>query len=186
MKILLIMILCFFTSTTYANDASVTIIASGSWQVIKVFSSISDLNTGTNPITTLIADDNGEAIYYYNTDTQTKVYIKAELSDTIDEWGTSEYLLNPGSNSISLWIWWSLSSLVSELDEIKWSWFIVWVHSLSSHSEWAISASDKNDIANLVREKLESAGSLLDQIWSQVVEILTRVFSIKWDTLKIF
>ena len=176
----------FLLSLTFANDSSVTIIASWNGQTIKIYSSLSDLNSNINPITTLTANSNLEAVYNYNSDTNTTVYVKSELSSSIDEWWISEYILVSWTdNIISLWVWWELSSIIGELNDIKWYWFISWVHSLSSTSSWSISWTDKNDIANLVKEKIEESGSLLSQIFDKIKEIITRIFSIKSDTQKI-
>jgi len=171
---------------TYANDASVRIVASWSGQVIKAFSSISNLNSNTSPIATLVADQNFETVYNYTTNTSTKIYFKAEISALIEEWGTSEYtLVSWTDNILSLWVWWELSSLVNQLNEIKWDWFVSDFHSLSKSWSWWISSVDKTDIANLVKTKLEESWSLLSQIINLVQEAISRLISIKWDTQKL-
>lgn len=182
--IFLLLYFIWFVSQVYA--ASVIIMWAWAWQTIKVFSSMSDLNSNTNPLQSLTTWSNNSVLYSYTANSTSKVYIKAELNSTIDSWWVSEYtLVSWDDNILSLWVWWTLSQLVGEIDSIKGPWFVFWIHSLSSTSTWWISSSDKNDIANLVRQKVESSWSLLSRVYDRTLNILTRIFSIKWDTQKI-
>ena len=182
-----ISVLVFFCiSLQIWHAASLRIVASGENQVVKIFSSLADFNSNSNPISTLITDVNFEATYSYTTNTNQTVYILSEIDATIDEWWSSEYVLADGDeNILSLWVWWDLSLLVNGLDEIKWEGFVTELHALAlTWSGW-ISVADKSDIAARTRIELESNWGLLFQILDKIWEILSRVFSIKWDTQKI-
>jgi len=179
-------VLCVFsTSFVFATDASVTLFSSFEGQTIRAFSSLSDLDNNTSPIFTTVTDTNLESIYNYNTDTNTTLYFKAEISSTHPTWGISSYILQSGTdNVLYLWVGWSLWSVISGIEDIKWPGFITDTHSLASQT-WALSSADKNDIADRTRDRIVSPGGILDQIFDLVSEIFTRIFSIKSDTQKI-
>jgi hypothetical protein len=115
------------------------------------------------------------------------LYMKALLDVTHDEGWLASYVLQPWMDHILyLGVGWNLAELVSGIDDIKWTNYLIDVHSLSSSfsSGW-VSQIDKNDIADKARDRIEESNSLLDQILDLIVEIFTRIFSIKSDTQKI-
>lgn len=187
MKYIISLVLLLSSVSVFATDSKVTIVSAGPNQTVQIFSSLSDLNNNNTPLTTLITNASSEVEYNYVSSTNTTIYLKALLDATHDEWGLAWYVLQPWLDHITyLWVWWSLSELISGIDEIKWDNFLLDVHSLSSsYSSWWVSQIDKNDIADRSRDRVEEWWGLLDQILQFILEIITRIFSIKSDTQKI-
>jgi len=171
--------------SSVAYWAKVKLITSFPNQTITAYSSISDLDADIAPIFTTTTDSNFESEYTYATNTNITLYFKSELWPGIDQWWISAYTLQSGEeNVLYLWVWGSFWSVITAIEEIKWSGFITDTHSLSSQTG-SLSVSDKNDIADKARDQIELSSWMLQDVLDFVSEVLTRIFSIKSDTQKI-
>ena len=168
------------------SDSSVSISTSYPWQLVKFFSSISDLNSNTNPISNLVSNSSNELIYRYNSNTWSNIYIKTELSNSIWKWAMKKYeLVSWINNILNMSTWWDFNYLNLQLRQIKWIWFDSWVHSLKesySSGTLSLNQTDKDSIATITKSKIEEWSWLLQRIYDLLEEILTRIISIKSDT----
>lgn len=170
------------------SNSSVLITTPFPWQIVKVFSNLSNLNSNTNPISTLVSNASKNLIYRYNSWTWA-IYFKTDISSTIPKWSMKKYTLASWvDNSLNLSSWWDFNYVNAQLNQIKWFWFDSNLHSLkSSYNSGSLTLSqlDKDSIASITKSKIEEPSWLLQKIHDILLDILTRVISVKWDTQNI-
>lgn len=165
-------------------DSLVSIITPLANQNVRIYNSLSDMNTNSSPIATLTSWIDSKIVYRYNS-WPWSIFIKAFVEPGIDKWSMKSYVLNPwNDNVLDMWSWWDFTSVELILRQIKWTGFSSATHSLkaSYNTGTVVTESDKNDIAARVKLKVEEDWGLLKSVYDILLEILTRVVSIKQDT----
>lgn len=153
-------------------------------QTIKVYSSLADMNSDSSPISTFTSWTDSQAVYRYNSWAST-IYIKAFIDNLVDKWSMRSYVLNSWNNNfLDMGSGWDFTFVEVVLNQIKGTWFVSAQHSLKASFKTGavITESDKNDIASRVKIKVEEDGWLLKAIYDLLVELRTRIVSIKEDT----
>jgi hypothetical protein len=177
---------CPYTDSTFNSQVEVTTPWVG--QTVKVYSSLNDLNNSTWEIATLVSDVNSKVIYKYNANPGNYVYIKSELGAGITKWSMKKYEITYGWNTLDISSGWDFSYINLQLRQIKWFNYNPNVHSLiSSYSTGTlvVTETDKQDIANITKTRIEENGWLLQQLYDLLIDIRNRIISIKNDTQQI-
>lgn len=174
---------CPFTDSTFNSQVEVTTPAAG--QTVKVYPTLNDLNNSTNEITTLVSDVNSKVTYKYNANPGNHVYIKTELGAGISKWSMKKYEIVFWGNTMDMSSWWDFSYVNLQLRQIKGFNYNPNIHSLrASYSTGTllVTVTDKQDIANLTKTRLEENWGLLQKVYDLLIDIRNRLISIKTDT----
>lgn len=171
------------------SDSALTITTTFPAQTVTIYGSLSDLNTSSNPLSTLVSNAQNQAIYRYNSNPGNNIYIKTDLGPSVSRGAMKKYELVSGTdNTLNLEAGGDFTYVNLQLRQIQGTGFQSSVHSLKASfnsGTLALTQGDKDSIADLAKSKMEEGAGILQQILDTLNDIIGRLVSIKDDTLKI-
>lgn len=177
---------CPYTDSTFNSQVEITTPAIA--QTVKVYNNLSDLNNSTGEIATLVSDINSKVAYKYNANPGNHVYIKTELGAGITKGSMKKYEIVYGWNAMDMSSGWDFSYVNLQLRQIKWFNYDPNIHSLRasySTGSLVLTNTDKQDIADITKVRIEENGWLLQRLYDLLIDIRNRIISIKSDTQQI-